>query len=1151
MKKFLIAIFSICLILCATSCTQPDNNSSGNEIENITAPIIDTEFEISYGVVNTTIDLPEYTAYFNGEDIDATAVMTDAKGTTIDLANGFTPTKTGEYLYTISAKNGEVETKETVYFYVEENTDCYKNKIASFDKSYGVNHFRQATGIEISYSTDYKYENEVGSTKVSVDSRKGGELYFSLGNFHIKDLTESKGIIFYVYNNNPGHIKLYFNWTNATTLMPHSWNKVYVNESGLQEFEQSYTPLLEKNFSLVSVDGLEIELGQTATADSVYDLYFSALYTLDEDISVNIDSVEELMDEFIFSYNKTQEKINEIELMYNALSYDDRLLVENYNDFRNEVINFYKKNIDLENDKAVYFDNEIGLSQISNVVGASLETSTLYRYGNEQNSTLIDIYGFDAQITIGYPFIDDVSRYDYLTVRFYNPTLSNYVLFNRIGGEDVVLKAKQWTEVNFDLSEVETLNDAVIWIYSGDWHKGLEYGVKIYMSAAYMTHDGNFYSPLELKDAIANITTDISVDELKRLENNYNKYTEQEKLLVDNFNDLINAIHSRILKDEAMAEDNVLLYFDKALGLEQVTVNNATGEYTTKVKLEGENGSTQFDVSGFDLLITLDYVPNIDKLCSTIEFSVYNDNDYDVVFFPDHFVGVKKEVVLAANEWTTVVIDVNDSVNCRGSILWFYSGDWNKGIEGATLYISSVKLNVAEMGEKVVDFTSNTFTSKLTSNGLKSEGSTPEGYAELYYNDEFGFNGDNATVKIVTRSFYSDVVVRDNANIFGCSQIRFAIYNANNVKRMFVDQSRLNGEQIKIWLPANSWTIITLDLAASRASIDGFTFRIYDGGGWGSISGNVFYLTDIYALGRTNENAQTVLNLTAENYSSKLNADLYGGSEGHGTLAFNTNYSFAGHSGSVKLTSHSFYTDIKISDKTAILGYESLRIYVYNANSATHTCRFNGTNVTLAANTWTAVTIDATSIVSLDGIIIRIYKDSGYGSISGHIFYLSDIEGVKGAQEDTATLIDFSSANIPITTSNATLSYDTEYRVGAENGSLKVETKTNSQFYVDLTFNVDVDIREYKSIKFIIYSSYNGLETSGATNVATRYLQTYDTLDANPTKYALAKTSWTVVTVELGENVTSLKDVKIRLFPSGYGKFNGEIFYIADIIGVK
>lgn len=208
-------------------------------------------------------------------------------------------------------------------------------------------------------------------------------------------------------------------------------------------------------------------------------------------------------------------------------------------------------------------------------------------------------------------------------------------------------------------------------------------------------------------------------------------------------------------------------------------------------------------------------------------------------------------------------------------------------------------------------------------------------------------------------------------------------------------------------------------------------------------------------------------------------------------------------------------------------------------------------NVTLAANTWTAVTIDATSVVSLDGIVIRIYKDSEYGGISGHIFYLSDIEGVKGTQEDTATLIDFSSENIPITTSNATLSYDTEYRVGTEDGSLKVETKTNSQFYVDLTFNVDVDIRDYKSIKFIIYSSYNGLESSGASNVATRYLQTYDTLDANPTKYTLAKTSWTVVTIELGENITSLKDVKIRLFPNGYGKFNGEIFYIADIIGVK
>ena len=1713
MKKFLIAIFAVCLTLFVASCKQSDNNS----IKNGSTPIIDAEFEVSYGVVNTEIDLPQYAAYLDGEGITATSVMRDDAGKTVDLTNGFIPTQTGEYIYTISAKHDEVEASKNVYFYIEENSDYFKNKIASFDKPYGVNHFRQATGIVMSYSKDYKYDNQVGTTKVSVDSRKGGELYFSLGNFHIKDLTNSKGIIFYVYNNNPGHIKLYFNWTNATTLMPHTWNRVYLDESGLQKLEASYNPLLEENFSLSSIDGLEIELGQTASADSVYDLYFSALYNLDAELVVDVDAVKAVMDEFIFSYEKTQAKINEIETMYNSLSDDDKQLVDNYNSFRNAVIDFYKKNIVLVKDKALYFDNEIGVRQVSNVKGANLENTTLYKYDNEQSSTLIDIYDFDAKITIGYPFIENISGYDYLTMHFYNPNLSDYVLFNRIGGNDVVLKAQEWTKVDFDLSDISTLNDAVIWIYSGDWHVGLEYGVKIYMSAAYLTYNDNLsYSPLELKEAIDNITDELSVDALKRLENNYNKFSEQEKALVDNFDDLLNAIYQRIMKDEAMSENDALLSFDKPVGLEQITIKNATGEYTTDVKLNGESGSTKFNVSGFDLLLTLAYVPNTDKLCQTIEFSVYNDNDYDIVFFPEFFVGVKKEVVFSANQWTTIIIEVNSNVNCRGTILWFYSGDWNRGIEGATLYISkvkisytemgdsllsftetdfseklsangyevagsapegnailsyndeiafnnvyggveiisqsfysdikfntdcdiskyeqirfviynnnnvkqafvdqgklsgqqtvitlapkswtvitldradnittlkdyvfrvydgggwgsiannsfylsniygagkvdalivmqaiddfifsfnrtkedidnieamyarlsnedkgnvvnytdfrnavieyyknivdieadkviyfdtpigmeqisnaiganvsystayqyenetgsteidiygfdgritigypfiadiagydfmriyfynpqtieyvlfnriggsdvvlaaqqwtavdfdlssvsslndaviwiysgdwnhgleygvkiymsaaylhhdgvfyspeelveiidgisdeesleelkllrniyesystaqkkkvgnynklldsiyyaikrenallnqtenliyfdsaagleqitiekangtyttsvkfgdeagstkfdvsgfdllihldyvtsesnfyesvefsvyndnnydvvffpnffvgdkqevvltanawttvnvaingnasfrdtilwfysgnwnngidgatlyisAVKLNVAEMGEKVVDFTSSNFINKLSSNGVKNEGQTPEGYAELYYNNELGFNGDNATVKIITRSFYSDVVVHDNASIFGYSQIRFAIYNANNVNRMFVDQSRLNGVQTRIWLPANSWTIITLDLSGTRVSIDGFTFRIYDGAGWGNISGDVFYLTDIYALGETVEDAHTVLDLTAENYASKLNADLHGGSEGHGTLEFDTTYSIAGHNGSVKLTSYSFYTDIKISDSTALIGYESLRIFVYNANSATHTCRFNGTNVVLAANTWTAVTIDAASLVSLDGIIIRIYKDSGYGNISGNVFYLSDIEGIKGSQATTTTLIDFSEA-IPINTSNATLSYDTEYRVGAENGSLKVETKTDSQFYVDLTFNTDIDISEYSSIQFIVYSAYNGLETSGETNTATRYLQTYNTLDANPAQYALSKESWTVITVELGENITSLMNVKIRLFPGGYGKFNGEIFYIANVVGIR
>lgn len=1003
MKKFLIAVFSLCLVLCAVSCK---NSSSNNETETADMPFIETEFKISYGVVNTKVDLPEYVAYLEGEHIDATAEMKDDNGATVDLANGFTPARAGEYVYTISAKNGEVEAKEKVYFYIEENSDYYKNKVASFDKPYGVNHFRQATGIELSYTTDYRYENQAGTTKVRVDSRKGGELYFSLGNFHIKDLTESKGLIFYVYNDNPGHINLYFNWTNAMLLKPRSWNKVYVNESGLQEFEKSYSQLIEDNFSLASIDGLEIELGQIAGAGSVYDLFFSALYTLDEDISIKIDTVEAAMNEFIISNYKSQEKIDEIESMYNALSHDDRPLVKNYNAFRNEVIDFYKKDIDLEEGKAIYFDDEIGLRQISNTVGASLKNSTLYKYGDEKSSTLIDVYGFDAQITIGYPFVDNIGCYDYLTIYFYNPTLTDYVLFNRIGGEDVVLKSKEWTEVNFELSDVETLNDAVIWIYSGDWYKGLEYGVKIYMSAAYLRHDGVFYSPEELVEIIDGITENASLEDLKPLQKNYNSYSDAQKALVGNYKKLADSIYYAIKRENSLLDENdKLLYFDSVAGLEQVTVEKASGAYTTAVKYGSEQGSTKFNVTGFDLLIHLNFVTSESNFYESAEFGVYNDNDYNIVFFPSFFVGDKQETVLAPKAWTTVTVNINGNAKFTDTILWFYSGDWHKGIEGATLYISSVKLNVGEMGEKLVDFTSADFADKLTADGIKSGEGVREGYAELYYNGEFGFGGESAAVKIVTRSFYSDIVIRDNASIMGCTQIRFAVYNANDARRKLIDLSSLSGAQTEIWMETNSWTVITLDISASRATVDGFVLRIYDGGGWGSISGNVFYLSDIYVLGRTAENA--------------------------------------------------------------------------------------------------------------------------------------------------TTLIDFSSNNIPVITSNAILSYDTEHKVGDEDGSLKLETKTNAQFFVDLTFNADVDVSEYKSIKFIIYSLCNGLEGNGALNIATRYLQTYDTLDANPATYELAKTCWTVVTVEFGENVTNLKDVVIRLFPSGYGNFNGEIFYIADIVGVK
>ena len=64
-------------------------------------------------------------------------------------------------------------------------------------------------------------------------------------------------------------------------------------------------------------------------------------------------------------------------------------------------------------------------------------------------------------------------------------------------------------------------------------------------------------------------------------------------------------------------------------------------------------------------------------------------------------------------------------------------------------------------------------------------------------------------------------------------------------------------------------------------------------------------------------------------------------------------------------------------------------------------------------------------------------------------------------------------------------------------------------------------------------------------------MTTYGTLDASPKDYALLPSDWTSITIALADGAKSLKDVKIRIYPSGYGNFNGEVFYIADIEAVK
>lgn len=287
-----------------------------------------------------------------------------------------------------------------------------------------------------------------------------------------------------------------------------------------------------------------------------------------------------------------------------------------------------------------------------------------------------------------------------------------------------------------------------------------------------------------------------------------------------------------------------------------------------------------------------------------------------------------------------------------------------------------------------------------------------------------------------------------------------------------------------------------------------------------------------------------IADFTADNYLAKVNADLHGGSEGHGILEYSAAYKAYGQDGALKVTSQSFYTDIKFNETAAVFEFAKLRFSIYNNNTAAQGGLFNGASFRLPAKAWTTVTIDVGNAADFSSLTLRLYDGGGYGSIAGNEFYISDIEGVGEKALDK--LVDFTETNLPITSGQGTISYASASETGTQNGALKFVASSDS-FFADFVFGVGVDLREYSALQFIIYADYNGKEGNGAFNTAQRYMASAGVEGTN-VDHNINK-GWNIITIPLG--AIDLNGKSVRIYPGGYGKFGGEVIYIADVYGIK
>lgn len=462
--------------------------------------------------------------------------------------------------------------------------------------------------------------------------------------------------------------------------------------------------------------------------------------------------------------------------------------------------------------------------------------------------------------------------------------------------------------------------------------------------------------------------------------------------------------------------------------------------------------------------------------------------------------------------------------------------------------IATCTVSVKEMieGDTVLSFTADKYASQIDANLYSSK---QEGHGTLAYSTDYVVAGQNGSVKLTSNSFYTDFKLLDGGSLLSYENVSFAIYNANAEVHTFFSYQ---GGRKSITLPANEWTVISYDTETIPVLRE-TTLRLFKDANYGSIVGNTFYITDFVASGtNANTNLSKVVDFTANSI---------GMTTSQGMITYESNGDVLNYTSN---NSNPFVFDLTFSNDIQLGEYKTLYFVInakYNGknengeeSSANRLLKtytgYNGydgeKDFALTKNVWTIAKVDLKAGAVLKGDKIRFYA-SNWGKLNGETFYIADIYGEK-----YDTLIDFTADHFGFTSTQGSLTYDTTMTYGNQSGVLNYTTNNNNNFVFDLTFTDAIDLTGYTSIRFIVYAKYNGVNESGASGTSQRNLKTYtayNNYDAEK-DFALTKDAWTVVDVNIKDGAV-LKGNKIRFYSSNWGKWNGETFYIADIMGIK
>lgn len=462
-------------------------------------PAVYVSKQVVYGTVNTQIELPKVTAHDGVNELAVTKKLYKGESE-IDISNGFTPTQTGNYELIVSAlgKGGNVQEK-IVPIYVEKSAKEYENKITSFDKPYGENQIMYAD-YKSQYSTDVKFEDEDGSLKVDVNS--GSDI--TIINAQIHDVSNYDAIYFYIYKDcdaELGFSLTYAYWVDD--LKTREWTPILIEVDKIDSYIQAggYNPVKE-NVSIKNINGLMMAISLSNFEDYIFSgdaVYLSSIRAIKH---TTVKELNKNIEEILNKGQITEREKTVIEYQYSRLTKSEQAKVLRYGEFQSLKLDemFEENEITPVANKVLYFDNEIGLSQISLPWSDFDMSITDEKTYDGQNVLKIEVpeesWGTKSSevcFTIDQPFIYDLSEYDYITFAVYFEHDNDLILHNDdyirkgLGVQSrQTLKAGEWNEIKLALGDMPNVEDSYVWIIEDGWEKTFDHQVDFYFSSFYV-----------------------------------------------------------------------------------------------------------------------------------------------------------------------------------------------------------------------------------------------------------------------------------------------------------------------------------------------------------------------------------------------------------------------------------------------------------------------------------------------------------------------------------------------------------------------------------------------------------------------------------------------------------------------------------------